>query len=305
LKGNQSPGFYFSAFVLAMVAALLLAALVSPAVQDLIAPIRPSALHRIFSRLAELSLFIGTWWLLRGLDLWDRRLMGYGAPPREFIRRLGLAFVGGLAMMALTVLPLFALDLRELRPDLGSLGEILLTHGPRAVLTGLSVALIEETFFRGALQGAMSRSGATASALFLVPVLYAAVHFLGDAVRIPPEEAQWWSGFVILRSFFAAFASPREIADAFLALYLVGVLLALVRRRWGDIAGCIGLHAGFVAVISLLRSVSVHTDAGRWSWLVGPFDGLLGLWIAAVSALACVLFWLWPGRNQKGFAITK
>jgi hypothetical protein len=77
----------------------------------------------------------------------------------------------------------------------------------------------------------------------------------------------------------------------------VGVLLALVRQRYGDIAACIGLHAGFVAIISLMRGVSVHTDAGRWSWLVGPFDGLLGLWIAAVSALACVVFWMWPAAR--------
>jgi membrane protease YdiL (CAAX protease family) len=304
VKEKQSAGFYFLAFVFALLGAMLIAAIASPAVQTLIAPVKATSLHRVFSRLAEIGLFVGTWWLLSKLDLFDRNLMGYGPSPRRFIGRLAGGFVIGLVVMAASVLPLFALDLRVLDAGLGTFGQILLSHGPKAVLTGLSVALVEETFFRGALQGAMQRSGAVRMALFGVPVLYAAVHFLGDTVRIPTADVHWWSGFIILRGFFSAFAAPLQIADAFLALYLVGLLLALVRRHFGDIGACIGLHAGFVAVITLMRAVSTHTGGGSWSWLVGPFDGLLGLWISFVSALACFLAWLWL-KHQKGLAITK
>lgn len=304
MKGNQSPGFYFLAFLLALLASFVVSALVSPALQAALAPLQVFPLHRIFSRLAELGLFLGTWWLLRRLGLLDRALMGYGTPRRRWLRRFALGFVGGLALMVAAVLPLFWLGLRALRPELGGLGQILLSRGPAALLTGLSVGLIEETFFRGALQGAMTRRGAFGAALFAVPAFYAAVHFLGDSVRIPYEEVRWTSGFVVLRSFFSAFTRPLAIADAFLALYLVGLLLALVRRRLGDISACMGLHAGFVFVIGLLRSVSVHVDGGRWGWLVGSFDGLLGLWIAATTAVACVVIAAWPA-GQNGLAITK
>ena len=95
-------------------------------------------------------------------------------------------------------------------------------------------------------------------------------------------------------------------ADAFVALFFVGLLLAIVRHRFGGIAACIGLHAGFVVVISLMRRVSVHVEGSSWAWLVGPYDGLLGLWIAALAALACVATWRWlPSPAQNGLAMTK
>src|SRR5690606_26059498 len=119
--------------------------------------------------------------------------------------------------------------------------------------TGLAVALIEETLFRGAMHGALQRIGATRWAVFAVPLLYSAVHFLGKAATVPWEQVQPWSGFVVLHGLFDAFAQPLRIVDAFVALYFVGLLLAMVRQRWGDIAGCIGLHAGFVAVITVFR----------------------------------------------------
>ncbi len=305
MKKSQSPGFYFLAFVLALLVALALAALLAAPVQALIRPVKEAALHRVFTRLAELGLFVGTWWLLSRLQLFDRRLMGYGTPRRVFLRRLGYGFAGGLLLMILAVLPLFALDLRALKPDLGTVGELLVKHGPIALLTGFGVAFVEESYFRGALQGAMTRRGAMVAALTVVPALYAAVHFLGETVRVPDADVRWWSGFVVLRSFFSAFAHPLAIWDALVALWFVGLLLAIARVRTGDIGASVGLHAGFVAVIAFLHGVSTPSDGGRWSWLVGPYDGLLGLWIAGISAVACLAFWRWPPKGQNGLAITK
>lgn len=306
MKQDQSPGFYFLAFAFALAAALIVAALVSPAIQTLIAPVRQAPLHRVFSRLAELGLFVGTWWLLRRLRLFDRSIMGYAAPARIFIPSLLAGFLAGVVFMTVAIAPLFAVGLRDFRPGPDPLLGLLATHAPGALVTGLSVALVEETYFRGALQGAMSRRGAPVGVFIWVPALYAAVHFLGEAVRIPTEEVEWSSGFVVLRSFFNAYGSPAEIADAFVALFFVGMLLAIVRHRLGGIAACIGLHAGFVVVISLMRRVSVHVEGTPWAWLVGPYDGLLGLWIATLAALACVVTWRWlPAPAQNGLAITK
>ena len=39
-----------------------------------------------------------------------------------------------------------------------------------------------------------------------------------------------------------------------------------------------------------------------WSWLVGPWDGLLGLWIAIVSGLACAVVAGWPARRRAALA---
>jgi membrane protease YdiL (CAAX protease family) len=154
----------------------------------------------------------------------------------------------------------------------------------------LLVALIEETFFRGAMQGALLRQKARGLALFAVPAFYAAVHFLGRASSVPAEEVNAMSGFTALSGFFSLYAQPLPLLDAFLALYFVGLLLALLRLRTGDIACSIGLHAGFVAVIAVFRKVSV-AGSSDWSFLVGRFDGLLGIWIGLLAALLCVALW--------------
>jgi membrane protease YdiL (CAAX protease family) len=290
-KARLSPLGYFLAFALALILAMIGAAVLSPALQALLAPLQIIPLHRIFSRLTQIGLLLLTIWFLIRQGLMRRDVLGYATPWPIFMRRLLWGLGAGLALMVVTLVPLFALDVRVWSNRLpGEVGGIVLM-GAKALLQGLLVALIEENFFRGAMQGAMARAGSVRAALFVVPLLYSAVHFFGEAVRVPYEAVTATSGFTILLGFFAAFAHPLRIADAFLALYCVGLLLALVRCRWGDIAGCIGLHAGFVAVISMFRRVSAPGPDSSWSFLVGQFDGLVGLWIALLTLVACAVVW--------------
>jgi uncharacterized protein len=199
--------------------------------------------------------------------------------------------------MVLALVPLFLLDLRDWGPraPLAAAGWVALAI--KGLGSGLAVALIEETFFRGAMQGALQRIGAMRWALFAVPLLYSAVHFLGRAASVPAGQVDAWSGFTAWAGFFAAWRAPLDFLDAFVALWFVGLLLALVRQRWGDVAGCIGLHAGFVAAIAVFRKVSLPQPTNGWSFLVGPFDGLLGVWIALLTGLVCLALW-WSGRNR-------
>jgi hypothetical protein len=132
----------------------------------------------------------------------------------------------------------------------------------------------------------------------MVPAVYAATHFFGEATRIPFESVTATSGWLMFAGFFAKFREPTHIADAFLALYIVGVLLALVRIRWGDIAGCIGLHAGLVTVKMLIPGISTASSEGSWSLLVSDFDGLLGLWVCLVAAVVCAVVWKFPHSSR-------
>ncbi len=287
----SSPSWILLTFVLALLGAMLIAAVASPWVQKLLAPVAIVPLHRVFTRLVMLGVVGIAVWLLRRYRLADRILLGFTPPPRQFLWRAFVGLAAGLALMAIALPPLFLLDIRvwNARAPVAWSGWLLLAA--KGLGSGIGVALIEETFFRGAMQGALRRIGATRWALFAVPVLYAAVHFLGRAISVPYEEVNGVSGFVALRGFFAGYAQPFAMADAFIALWCVGVLLALVRQRWGDIAGCIGLHAGFVAAITVFRKVSSPGPAGDWSFLVGSFDGLLGWWIALLTGGACLILW--------------
>jgi uncharacterized protein len=285
----QSPARIFLAFLLTLPVAMLFAALTSPWVQALLAPIAVFPLHRVFSRMTMLGVIACTAWLLLRQGLTQRELLGFNRPWPQFLRRMLMGLLGGLTLMTLALVPLFLLDIRtwSSRMPGGAGGLLLLTL--KGLGSGLLVALIEESFFRGALQGALRRQGAIAWALFAVPTFYSVVHFLGRATSVPYESVTAWSGFTAWQGFFTLLADPLRIADAFVALYCVGLLLALVRQRWGDLAGCIGLHAGFVAVISVFRKISAPALDSSWSFLVGSFDGLLGIWIAALTAIVCVL----------------
>jgi membrane protease YdiL (CAAX protease family) len=281
----------FLAFVLALPAGMLIAAVLAPWVQAALAPIEVLPLHRVFTRLTMLAVILIMAWLVRRHGLADRDTLGFGAPLPNFLRRLLMGLAAGLMVMLAAVAPLLLLDVRELdaRAPADLAGWVQLAA--KGLVSGLAVALIEETFFRGAMQGALQRAGAMRAALLLVPVYYAAVHFLGRATSVPYEQVNALSGFVAAAGFFDGFAAPLRIADAFLALWLVGVLLALVRRHTGDIAASIGLHAGFVTVIAVVRRSSSPNEASGLAFLTGSFDGLLGVWIALLAALACLSLW--------------
>jgi membrane protease YdiL (CAAX protease family) len=283
----SAPGI-FLAFVMALVVAMLGAAILAPWVQAALAPLNVFPLHRVFSRLTMLGVVVITAWLMVRHGLARREVLGYQPALPVFLGRALLGLAAGIALMVVALIPLFLLDVRELngRAPAALQGWVVLAL--KGLGSGIAVALIEETFFRGALQGALQRVNATRWALFAVPVLYSAVHFLGRATSVPYEDVDAFSGFVAWSGFFASYANPLSIIDAFVALWCVGLLLALVRRRWGDIAGCIGLHAGFVAAIAVFRKVSSPAPAGEWSFLVGSFDGLLGIWIALLTALCCL-----------------
>jgi hypothetical protein len=93
----------------------------------------------------------------------------------------------------------------------------------------------------------------------------------------------------MLAGAFRAFTDPMSIIDAFLCLLAVGLLLGWVRSATGHIASCIGLHAGWVAVITVVRETSSRDEASVWSPLLSRFDGMVGwlvlLWLVPVGVL--------------------
>lgn len=300
---RPSPARVLLAFVLVLPVAMLIAAVLAPWVQAALAPLAVFPLHRVFSRLVMLGVLVITVLLLWRLRLWRRDVLGFVGPWPRFLRRTATGLAAGVTLMIIALVPLFLLGLREWNARAPDAIDGWLQLAVRGLGSGIVVALIEETYFRGAMQGALQRLGALRLALSAVPVLYSAVHFLGRATSVPPDQIDGLSGFTALAGFFATYAAPLRIADAFITLVLVGLLLALVRLRWGDIAGCIGLHAGFVTVIAMFRRVSSPVAGSEFGFLVGSFDGLLGMWIALVTASACVV--VWSGRARSTAAVPR
>ncbi len=242
--------------------------------------------QRVMGRLTQVCMLIGLWPLLKAMGVGHRAALGYGAPRPVFLRSLGLGWLVGLAILAALALALLALGGRV--PDAGpppALGGLM----AKALIGGLLVALLEETFFRGALYTAVNRNSRAGSAILWSALLYALLHFMKP--RSLPEGAvyDWAAHWGI---FLSTFTSPWQWRnlDSFVALLLVGVFLGLVRRRTGHIGWCVGLHAGWVFVIQVTRGLTDDNPAAPLAHLAGDYDGVIG-WLAAgwIGVLALVL----------------
>jgi membrane protease YdiL (CAAX protease family) len=170
--------------------------------------------------------------------------------------------------------------------------------------TGLGVAVIEETFVRGAMQAAITRESGTRLAILLTSLVYSATHFIGR-YRVAPADVRPGSGIDLLAGALADFAHPMLFIDAFLCLAAVGALLGMVRALTGNIAACIGLHAAWVAVIYVVRETSVRRMNGPWTWSLSHFDGYVGWLMLAWTPLIAWALYRWYGsRSGAGEGIS-
>jgi uncharacterized protein len=244
-------------------------------------------------------LFVGLVLLARRLGVADRASFGYGAPRREFIRELGIGLALGVATMLAVVGIMAALGLLEWRNDadfgLAALAKLVAVR----LMSGLGVAVIEETFIRGAMFTAIQRESGTRTAIVLTSILYSASHFFGK-VRIPADQVTAWSGVGLITGTLHAFSDPLGIADAFLCLAAVGAVLAVVRWQTGNIAAGFGLHAGWVWVILSTHELTRPVDSAPLRWLLSQYDGVVGWLVLGWTILMGVgLWWFYSVRGRR------
>lgn len=254
--------------------------------------------HRVANRVGMLALLVGFLLLARRMRLADRDGLGYGVARPEFVRQAALGLALGTLLMLPVVAMVLALDLRVVPESEGVDAAALAKFALGGLATGIVVALIEETFFRGAMFTAIGRESGARTAILLTSVVYAAVHFVGRN-RIPAEEVGWTSGLEHIAATLRAFGEPASIADAFLCLAAVGVVLGAARAITGNIAACIGLHAGWVWIITIVRETTEPATHAPLAFLVSRYDGFVGwlvlAWTVVIGAGAVV----WRRRGLK------
>ena len=254
--------------------------------------------HRIGERVGMLGLLVGFILVARRLGLADRASLGYGAPRREFLREWGVGLALGVVTMLGVIGLMAALGLLEWRADARFTAKVI----GSGLLSGVAVGLIEETYIRGAMFTAIQRESGTRIAIILTSIFYGASHFFGK-VRIPPEKVTAWGGVDLLTGTLHAFSDPLAIADAFLCLTAVGVVLAIVRARTGNIAATLGLHGGWVWVMLVEHEVAHPVDAAPLRFLLSQYDGFVGwLVLAWVMLMGVGLRWFYA-RRQTGVSL--
>jgi membrane protease YdiL (CAAX protease family) len=255
-----------------------LASLLCAGFGDLLTALLPVPAHKLISRGGLILALLGFWPLLKLLHLANRRDLGYDLPGPALRRALLGGFGLGLLILAVLALSLWLLEVRAPTPaaHTPALAKVL----AQGLLGGLAVAFLEETFFRGALHTALRRRAGVLAALWLPSLLYAALHFLKPQPLPPGVAPDLASCLTSLGQGFPALFQASHL-DGFIALTLVGLFLALVRERTGNLLWGIGLHAGWVLVIKLTQAYTYENPDARLAWLVSEYDGVTG-WLAAV-----------------------
>jgi uncharacterized protein len=236
--------------------------------------------HRIGERIGMLALGFGFLFTARRLGLGDRTSLGYGLTRRKFLREASIGLALGVATMSAVVGLMTALGLLDWTAAAGFTAAALAKLVFLRLVSGLAVAFIEETFLRGAMHTGIERESGSRAALILTAVVYSATHFFAS-FRIPAAEVSPSSGVALLAGTLQSFAHPLAIADAFLCLFAVGILLGRVRAATGNIAACIGLHAGWVWVMLVVHALAQPVRTAPLSFLLSRFDGFIGWLVLA------------------------
>ena len=291
----------FAWFLLMMALALAAIAAFSYPVWVLLHPHFSFPFHRMGERIGMLALLVGFVLLARRLGLADRASLGYGLPRRAFLREMALGLALGVLTMLAVVGAMSALGLLDWSRAAAYTAAALAKLVVARLLSGLAVGLIEETFLRGAMQTGIQREAGTAWAIALTAIVYSATHFFAS-YHIAPDQVNSHSGVDLLAGTVAAFAHPGMIADAFIALTAVGVLLGLIRAATGNIAACIGLHAGWVWVMLVVHELTLPRRDAPLGFLLSRFDGFVGWLVCGWIVVLAVPLWRFYRRRAVSSA---
>ena len=286
-------------FLLYLFAAALLSALLYyPVFQALNAfwEIRPD---RVFYRLVMVISLLGFWPLVTLLDMNNRVALGYSLPHGHFLRTLGKGLGIGVVIMTLHACLLVLIGARFPDPggiDFNALALALFT----GLLSGLLVGVIEESFFRGALQHGMRRQTSLLLSIICVNLFYAAVHFTRPPMVTDATSLDWYSGWAMLAGMLHKYANFSAFMDSFLTLFVAGLLLSLVRERTGNIILCIGIHAGWVLSIRVAREVTNAASDTPAALLIGSYDYITGWAATLLLGLVTLVYWRYgrPTRSR-------
>jgi hypothetical protein len=157
---------------------------------------------------------------------------------------------------------------------------------------------------------AIERESGATTAIVLTSIIYSLSHFIAS-YHIEASQVTPWSGLVQLEGSFRAFAEPLGMADAFLCLLAVGVVLASIRAITGNIATCMGLHAGWVWVMLVTHETSTAVTGAPLGFLLSRPDGtwagagFIGWLVLGWTVLiGPVLVWLARARKEARPALT-
>ncbi len=254
--------------------------------------------ERVISRSVVIMVLVLFLLMFRKLGFNSWRDIGYSHNKKEFWSEFPKGFGLGLLIMLPVVAGLLIAKTRLIDPAWDWSFTSIVTLIITALLSGLIIAFIEETLFRGAMLTAIRRQASNLFAVVSTSLVYAFVHFLQPETHLTQNPLNWTSGLTVLKNAFTPLFQPTEHIDSFIALFLAGVLLALVKNHTNKLAICIGLHTGWVFIIKVFRRLTNSNINTDYSFLAGSYDKVIGYLAAFCIAIAIVIFIKIKNRPQ-------
>lgn len=276
---------YFAAVVLlgALLAPLLFWAGNALASHGMLTFLGDVTFQRYFDRAVLVAAMALLWPMVRWLQIGGWRDLGIESDPRWRQHALAGFVIGGVLVgaMACAYTGFGFYEWRSRRPW-GAL--------PPLLISALTVGLLEESLFRGAIFGLFRKSLRPFTALFSVTAIFAIVHFLKPDPQLVVERVSWLSGFVMLGHVFHQFGEPMTVLAGFSTIFALGWVLGYATLRTRSLWMSIGLHAGVVFVKMSFGKLA-RRDATLLPWIGSEFQ--IGLVPVIVLLFGGVLVWLW------------
>jgi membrane protease YdiL (CAAX protease family) len=233
--------------------------------------------QRYFNRAVLIAAFLLLIPLFRLIGSRRFRDLGLQKNPRR-----NLHLVGGFLISSLSITALGAcflkFDVFELKAP------VPWNMLPLILVSSITVALIEEALFRGAILGLVRQTLSNVPAVLFVSALFSAVHLLS-----PPKEqirvVHWYSGFELLPHALWRFTDPWAVLGSGVTLAILGMLLAHATLKTSSLWLAIGIHSGLIFSKMGFNKVTNRTQ-DLAPWFGGDITSGIG------SILIILFLWL-------------
>ncbi|HEY7168153.1 MAG TPA: CPBP family intramembrane glutamic endopeptidase [Candidatus Binatia bacterium] len=179
-----------------------------------------------------------------------------------------------------------------------SIGETLGRCG-KALAAAVTVAFIEEIFFRGIIFKGLREDLPAVWAYLFAAAFFSAIHFLQPAKDVAVSAVGPLSGFRHAFESFHGFLDPAPLLPGLLGLALIGFVLCYAFERTGTLYLSMGLHAGWIFGLKSFGVFGRYTRE-QLGWMFGSTDpkvvsGVIS-WIGIVAVGLAVH---WVTRHRK------
>jgi len=157
-----------------------------------------------------------------------------------------------------------------------------------AIIAALLVPLLEETIFRGFIQGELVRSLGWRWGWITAAVIFMLAHFVKIPVELDHQPVHLWSGVSAVGAAFMPIFHGEFLGGKGLNLFLLGLILGGLFLRSGSLWLNAGLHSGLILALLLFTGFTRPFEQPNLDYLgtdilSSPLTAvvliLLGLWL--------------------------